>query len=295
MSRTITITKKNRNNVNADEDDENDENEEERRKDQKKRDRSSTSPLRVVNISLDELVEMSEEHQILISKQLGIKMEESELSRVDAIVEAQESDDWFPFVSVWDADTLSNERIFEQAQEESDLEDANIFSLLQWRDVVVKLSAVLFNAVSVTKTVLESLGDERVILEGREEELQTKFDRGEIRSRQNIIAMLGQDEESTAVKVFKAILDERDEELNEMEEEISNPSIGSLRSGKLKRHKKALETLSNEVIDLTVREGDEKEQAEMVIECQTVLRGWMQSSGLNARATHCQQQNAMSC
>ena len=73
--------------------------------------------------------------------------------------------------------------------------------------------------------------------------------------------------------------------LAELEEEIAHPSPHMLRLGQLKRQKHLLDRMAAEVIDLTVREGDEDEERAQILECQTKLRAFASVAGLNARGT----------
>ena len=71
------------------------------------------------------------------------------------------------------------------------------------------------------------------------------------------------------------IVERTAEELEELEEKSSDPSDWALRLGQLKRHKRMLDLLSqgSHMIDLTIRDGDDEEERQTIIDCQNTLRG----------------------
>ena len=204
---------------------------------------------------------------------------------MDDLLAQQETGDWFPFVRAWSAELLAEERLLAKAREVAGLEE-DVEVLMQWKDAVLKFADVVRPALLATRNTLQ-LEPFRELVEGVGfDAVALSLARGELRSRTALKEQLG----DVAGTMFEQILlVDRTSfvDLEELEEEISDPSDWALRLGRLKRHKRMLDLLSqeNRVIDLTIRDGDDEEERQAIIDCQNTLRGFATAAGLNARGT----------
>ena len=198
---------------------------------------------------------------------------------------AAQNTEWFPFVRAWTPDLLAEQRVLLRAREVAGVLDGNTTLLLAWKDAVLKFASVARPALIAARKVLQLAPFCAFVADVDFDGAALALARGELRSRSVVKAQLG----AVAGDVFEQILvaERPSEELQELENEIADPSDGVLRLGKLKRHKRMLDYLSreNQVIDLTVRDGDDDEERETIIACQNKLRAFAADAGLNVRGT----------
>ncbi len=192
----------------------------------------------------------------------------------------QQSAMLLPDVSHWTLDGLSNEQLRLQATEVVGA-DLSASSLMQWQTSVMKFSRMVRSALSATRHTFALLGvDTSVMFDA----VDFSLSRGELRSRVAVKQQMGQ--KAGAVLHQILLVERTEEELAELEEEIAHPSTSVLRLGQLRRHRRILDLISNDVvIDLTLREGDEDEARSAIVECQNRLRGFASAAGLNTRGT----------
>jgi hypothetical protein len=207
---------------------------------------------------------------------------------VNDLLAQQDSGEWFPFIRAWNLKLLADARVLAKARELAgvvDDADADADLLLQWRDAVLKFADVTRPALLATQNTLQ-LEAFRALVAGVDfDGVTLHLARGELRSCAAVKERLG----ATAGAVFEQILraERPADELKELQDEIAKPSDGLLRLGKLKRHKRMLDMLSQQqqVIDLTIRDRDDEDELAAIIACQNTLRGFAAAAGLNARGT----------